>query len=45
MSAITSNMIDIMDRKSKGELSEIEALALLVLEFVSENSKSEEVAL
>ena len=45
MNAITSNMLDIMGRKDKGELSEIEALALLVLEFVSENSKSEEVVL
>ncbi|MDD3157665.1 hypothetical protein [Anaeromusa sp.] len=44
MKAITSDMLDILTRQDAGELSELEALALLCLEIISENHKGEEVA-
>ena len=45
MNSITSDTLDILNRQDAGELSELEALALLCLEIISENHKSEEVTL
>lgn len=45
MNAMTSGMLDILTRQDAGELNELEALALLCLEIISENPKGEEVAL
>ena len=45
MNSITSDTLDILTRQDAGELSELEALALLCLEIISENHQSEEVAL